>query len=225
MNDTTTAEGEGENTTAPGHNLPPIAELGDKMQKEAKLFQAGLKRGEKHKHEIMACAFTLRGYCEDPNLGLLVSGMLGKAGIKTTAKTKPFTALLKFAFQEVDYEAEKSRVSRWGKALEFAWCYEPRPTAEAVSVWIANHGGDKGCAKGLKAPPKPTTAPPPSILLVNCGIPAGLFPAGKTEIKGKLRDKSGTLEFVPSEPLPAVASESVSGETTGAVSQEAGTAP
>ena len=128
-----------------GHNLPPVAEIGKEMTHQAHLWATKVSKGDKHRAAIMVQVFTLRGYMEDPQLRLLVKGMLADADVPSTKRSSEFTQLLRFAFQHAKAQPEPSQLSRWAWALQHAWSQVPRPQAEDVIAFIAEQGGDVAC--------------------------------------------------------------------------------
>jgi hypothetical protein len=130
-----------------GHNLPPIGKLADEMKHHAGLWSRNAGQGEKHRYVIMAHAFSLRSHMEDPQLRVLIKGVLAEAEIRVTKRSGEFTPLLHFAFHKAEIKPEKSQISRWAGALQYAWTFDPRPAPETVVDWIKSHGGDVECAK------------------------------------------------------------------------------
>jgi len=168
------------------HNLPPIANLAHEMTHHAVLWANDLVQGEKHRDAVMTGAFRLRSHMEDPDLRLLVKGLLADAKVPTTARSQEFTQLLNLAFHKAEVKPEKSQISRWAGALQHAWSCDPRPTPEEVAGFIKNEGGDVACAKKAREAGRAgaafTAAPQPFQL--PCDLPANLVAQART-IKGK----------------------------------------
>src|SRR4249919_2236990 len=66
----------------PGHNQPPIAQLGREMTHHAALWASNRDKGERHCHEIMVRAYQLRLYAEDRETKLVILGLMTEANIK-----------------------------------------------------------------------------------------------------------------------------------------------
>jgi hypothetical protein len=191
-----------------GHNLPPIGKLADEMKHHAGLWSRNAGQGEKHRYVIMAHAFSLRSHMEDPQLRVLIKGVLAEAEIRVTKRSGEFTPLLHFAFHKAEIKPEKSQISRWAGALQYAWTFDPRPAPETVVDWIKSHGGDVECAKRARKGAGAGTDNPATPIPLPCDLPAELFGDG---MSGRIeRAPDGGWQFVPRNPK-AVSSETTQG--------------
>lgn len=136
-----------------GHNLPPIAPLGDEMTHHAGLWSRNAAHGEMHEREIMVRAYRLCLYSEDPDTELSIRGLLSKADIPQTKRSHLCTQLLNYAFHNVKDRAgtsrrpEKSQISRWSGALQYALSQkEQRPSPDGLLAFIDKAGGVVECA-------------------------------------------------------------------------------
>jgi len=178
-----------------GHNLPPVAEIGKEITHHAHLWTTNVGKGDEHKREIMVRAYRLRFFMEDPDTRLSVEGLLSDAKIPNTERSRPFTRLLNYAFRKADWQAEKSRVSRWAWALQHVWNQEPRPAVEEVLQFIKDNGGDEKCAARAKEP-RTSSSGTVETFELGSAIPEGLFSDGKTRIAGALKLADNKLQFV-----------------------------
>jgi hypothetical protein len=130
-----------------GHNLPPITRLADEMTDHASKWSHHAGEGERHEREIMVRAYQLRVFAEDPAIELQITGLLSKANVPQTQRSSTFTRYLNYAFHKAKQRPEKSQISRWAGALQFAWSHDPRPAPENVLAFIKSQGGDVECAR------------------------------------------------------------------------------
>jgi hypothetical protein len=109
MTDTTDAP-------AAGHNQPSARGYLTQMRHAAHLFVTNDHASEAHLLTLMEHAYRLRSYREENDTHRdEVDGLLGKRKIADTARTSPFTRLLKAAFHDDQLE-DKSRISRCAAA-------------------------------------------------------------------------------------------------------------
>src|SRR5947208_17002607 len=107
---------------APGDNLPPITKIASEMASHAQHWALNAAHGEKHEREIMVRAYRLCLLAEDPNLKLMIVGIIAQAKVPQTKRSHICTQLINYAFHNVNDEREKSRrteksmVSRWSGA-------------------------------------------------------------------------------------------------------------
>jgi hypothetical protein len=186
-----------------GHNLPDIDQIRKDMEHHAKLWVRNVERGDNHKREIMTRVFRLRSLAEDdPNISLMVEGMLSQAGVPGGKRSKPFTRLLNLAFRAADWEAEKSRVSRWAGSLQHVWSLDPRPSPEEVLDAIKREGGEVVCNEKTRANTKASAGTgtadmqPPKPIKLPCDLSADF--GTQTAMSGRIeRTPAGEWQFVP----------------------------
>jgi hypothetical protein len=162
--------------SAAGHNLPPIAQIGEEMTHHAQLWATNVEKGGKHENQIKVLAYRLREYMEDGELCLAVKGLLRDADVPTTKRSSAFTQLLRLAFHKAKVQPEPSQLSRWAWALQHAWNQDPHPAPDEVLKFIKDEGGDVECRNKARAANRDDgdrTEPEP-IPLYDCSLPDDL---------------------------------------------------
>jgi hypothetical protein len=189
-----------------GHNFEPIKALASEMTHHAGLWSRDVAQGEKHRDAIMVRAFTLREHMEDPDLRVLIRGLIADAKVPTTARSSEFTQLLNLAYHEAKAKPEPSQISRWSGALQFAWSCDPRPPPVDVPKFIEGKGGDVECARKARQKARgegrATQAKPPAIP-VPCTLPDELDGAVVTARKTKTGWQLEPRKVVSGETTPA----------------------
>ena len=185
-------------TTAPavGHNQPTARSYLNQMRHAAHLFVTSDQAAEEHLLAVMDQAYRLRWYSEESGAHRdEVDGLLGKRKIADTARSQPFTRLLKLAFHN-DQLKDKSRISRCAAALQHAWSKDT--LADDLRAFIAKNGGIVKCGKGQKGIASgAATQARPDPIAVPCDLNLDL--KGHTGIAGTMRHTEvGGWEFIPS---------------------------
>ena len=185
---------------AAGHNLPTARDYLHDMRHAAHLFVTSEHAAEGHLLTVMEQAYRLRCYREESDAHRdEVDGLLGSKKIADTARSSPFTRLLKLAFHS-DQLADRSRVSRCAAALQHAW--NERTPADDLRTFIAKQGGIVKCAKAKRAGAGSGNTDRPASVPIPCELAFDLM--GHTSVPGTLRQTEAGLEFVPAKVLSPV---------------------
>jgi len=195
MTETTTT------TPAVGHNQPNARGYLTQMRHAAHLFVTNDHALEAHLLTLMEHAYRLRWYREESDAHRdEVDGLLGKRKIADTARTSPFTRLLKAAFHDDQLE-DKSRISRCAAALQHAWSKDT--PADDLQAFIAQRGGIVKCGKAdREAASGATTKARPVPVPVPCELNLDL--RGHASVPGTMKKTEAGWQFVPSKVLSPV---------------------
>ena len=188
-------------TPAAGHNQPSARSFLHDMRHAAHLFVASDHAAETHLLAVMEQAYRLRAYREENDAHRdEVDGLLGGKMIADTARTSPFTRLLKAAFHN-DQLDDKSRISRCAAALQHAW--NERTPADDLRAFIASQGGIVKCGKPVRRASGSAPTPRPDPIAVPCDVAIDL--QGHASVAGTLRKtEAGEWQFVPAKVLSPV---------------------
>jgi hypothetical protein len=182
----------------PDHNLPTARAYLHDMRHAAHLFVTGDHAAEGHLLTVMEYAYRLRSYREESDKQRdEVDGLLGHKKIADTARSSPFTRLLKAGFHK-DQLAERNRISRCAAALQHAWNKDT--PADDLRSFIAKEGGIVKCGQKVKGAAATKTRPDP--VPIPCDLILDLH--GHKSVTGTMQKTDTGWQFVPSKVLSPV---------------------